>query len=552
MNATANPTRVIAIGMDSGDLDLIERWMADQHLPNVAKLFARGTIAATRNDDMPGYVAETPWTIFLTGCRATSTGYWSTVRYEPDYTVREVGAFDYQSVRPFYGYCPGRKVIAFDVPHARKVESVDGIQVLAWGAHSPLGPSESVPADLLPRLSREFGRHPTLNNDWMSIPDTPAKAAKLERDLITGVERRTEMCLDLLVNEPWNLLLVVFGETHSAGHAFWHLSQRDHPLYSAYADSGHDPLLAVFQAVDKAIGEIMAEAPADAQIVLFSPEGMKSNSSDVPSWVFLPELLFRHSFGGRAGLANGRAGAPLPPTGRYPSQDWLRQVWSLREDGNPLRRALRAKLKLRASWALERLLGSGDGLAHPLACEPFNYMPQMWYRPFWPKMKAFALPSFSDGYVRINLRGREAAGTVDPGEYRSVCGEISGLLQELVDPRTGSPVVERVTTMRDDPGEDGGRLPDADLVVQWAAQPTDVVDSPRYGRIGPVPMRRSGDHTSRGFFVAAGPGIPAGRQRDCALVDLAPTLLGLLGAPIPGHFEGRAQLRINSHSLLAS
>jgi len=38
------------------------------------------------------------------------------------------------------------------------------------------------------------------------------------------------------------------------------------------------------------------------------------------------------------------------------------------------------------------------------------YQPAIWYKPFWPQMKAFALPSFSEGYIRINLQGREPEG----------------------------------------------------------------------------------------------------------------------------------------------
>src|SRR6185312_12579936 len=82
-------------------------------------------------------------------------------------------------------------------------------------------------------------------------------------------------------------------------------------------------------------------------------------------------------------------------------------------------------------------------------------------------------------------------------------------------------------------------LPDADLVVTWDEMPADVADSPEHGRIGPVPFRRSGDHTPRGFVALAGPGIPSRRLPPARLVDLAPTILALIGVPIPPHLEGR-------------
>jgi predicted AlkP superfamily phosphohydrolase/phosphomutase len=45
-------------------------------------------------------------------------------------------------------------------------------------------------------------------------------------------------------------------------------------------------------------------------------------------------------------------------------------------------------------------------------------------------MPAFALPSFYDGRIRINLRGRERRGIVDPSRYEQTCAELETLLRE--------------------------------------------------------------------------------------------------------------------------
>jgi hypothetical protein len=113
-----------------------------------------------------------------------------------------------------------------------------------------------------------------------------------------------------------------------------------------------------------------------------------------------------------------------------------------------------------------------------------GHQPPMWYRPSWPQMKAFALPSYSEGYVRINLRGREAAGIVAPEDYGRVCDEIEGLLGRVRDARTGQPMVANIMRSRTSAVDTDPNLPDADLLVQWTARPVDVVDTP-CGRIGP-------------------------------------------------------------------
>ena len=66
-------------------------------------------------------------------------------------------------------------------------------------------------------------------------------------------------------------------------------------------------------------------------------------------------------------------------------------------------------------------------------------------------MPAFALPSFYDGRIRLNLRGRERDGVVDPADYERVCDDIEQLLRECRDPRTGEPVLAAVERVAGDP-----------------------------------------------------------------------------------------------------
>ena len=47
-----------------------------------------------------------------------------------------------------------------------------------------------------------------------------------------------------------------------------------------------------------------------------------------------------------------------------------------------------------------------------------------------PKWRAFALPSYHDGRVRLNIAGREKRGIVPAAEYVNVCRQISDLVGE--------------------------------------------------------------------------------------------------------------------------
>jgi hypothetical protein len=251
-------------------------------------------------------------------------------------------------------------------------------------------------------------------------------------------------------------------------------------------------------------------------------------------------LLYRWNFPGKYGLEPGRPGNPPPPVQPRPGRSWTDEVWARKHDRNPLTRAMRRRFPVEFfHYAIERRLGLNGVPLCPDDCR-LGHQPPMWYHPAWPTMKAFALPSFSEGYIRINLRGRERDGIVAPEDYDRVCDDIESLLRGVRDARTGTPIVVNIMRPRTNDLRDDPKLPDPDLLVLWAPRPTDVVDTP-CGRIGPMPFQRTGSHVERGFVLASGPGIGhVTLPPDPHALDLAPTILSLMDAPIPAHLEGRA------------
>lgn len=530
--------KFIGIGLDAADHRRIDHWISAGKLPALRALRERS--AHGRLIGETGYTAETGWTVFWTGCWSGTTDYWSPAHYNPDYTIENRGAFAYNSCSPFFEYADHRSIIAFDLPQTHVTVKSKGPRVIAWGAHSPQTGSYSAPPELLADINSKHGAHPALHHDDFLVWQSDADMRALTEKLIAGVRQRTKASLDLMANNDWDVFLTTYGETHSAGHGFWHFSDPEHPLYPFYAVDG-DPMLEVYEAVDESVAELVAAAPADATIAIFAQEGMKSNCADMPSWLFLPELLYRYSFNGEAALALGDAESPPPPLKRQKEQEWMRAVWSLRE-GYGLLPALDRVLPLGVTHRLRSFLKDRDGrLIHPLDAGKFQYMPPMWYQKAWPKMKAFALPTFSDGYVRVNVKGREKSGIVDPASFASTLDEIEGLIRDLRDPRSGKPVAKEIIRTRQNAEDDASVY--ADIIVMWDPQPTDVVDSTAYGRIGPAPFRRSGDHYSEGFYFLAGPDVRPGKLKDARLVDFAPTVCELLGAPLQNHFDGSSFAR---------
>lgn len=536
---------VVAIGLDSGDIGLCTRWMDQGHMPRLADLRARGRTVVLEN--ALTNMAETSWTNFASGAPPEDTGYWSQLRLQPgSYAMAEVGSYPFADFPPFYALGPGFRVATIDIPQTRLSDDIDGMQLLAWGAHSAYATPSSRPADLFAQLTERYGPHPMFDRDKARLWRR-GSMQKLADGLKIGAGRRAAMTADLIGEQDWDLVIVVFSELHSGGHYLMHIGSPEHPLNATFGGlfGGADPLVEVAAAVDDGIGRIVDAAPDDATFIVFSPEGMVPNNTDVGSMLFLPELLYRWNFPGRMAIRGAPRGdnrPPEPPITHPWSMGWARKCWTLKHDPNPLRRALRRLLPVEFGRLAEKVLGAPDGVGYVHAYDPW-FQPAMWYSDHWPKMKAFALPSYSDGYVRINLKHRDPNGQVAPEDYDAVCAELEAEILAMRDTRTGDPMATDVVRTG---AEDGGpKRSDADLVVKWTPKPADCVTTGSFGRIGPVPLSRAGGHNSIGFAIAAGPTIDAagGIAEQGRLIDLAPTILELASAPVPARLPGRSLLR---------
>lgn len=563
--------RVVGIGLDAANWELISELIDAGGLPNLAALRSRSLWCPLVGD--LAYRAELPWTRFTTGHTGAENGYWSTVDFDPEhYDAFESGA---HHADPFYALGSDAKVIAFDVPHTMLSPGVDGVQVTAWGAHSPQYPRASHPAGLLREIDERFGTHPAFDADSQAGWYHDGYQEALIDAFRVGAERRVDILEWLVTREPdWDLLLTVFSETHSGGHQFWHGADATHPLHSLSETSGAlDRLSETYEIVDRAVGRLLTAVPDDAIIVVFAVHGMRSNISDVPGLFLVPELLHRAEFDWPQ-LTNERPDitapdtAPIVPRAHERQGDLFVRRLHRHRGINPstppdLRDRARtvpdrAELRLRArrlKRGVARKLGRSTSADwHQLApeippemqIEPgapvrerkrLDYQGPMAYRRWWPYMRAFALPTFSDTHIRVNLIGREARGVVAAGGYLAELDRLEEFFLACRDPRTGKPAVEAVLRMRSDPFDPIG--PDADLVVLFG-EVVDAIEHPDVGRVGPVPFFRTGEHDDLGFALISGPGVLPDRLPEHAVTDLPPTLLDLLGVENPPSLAGRS------------
>ena len=539
-------TRVVAIGLDAVDHDVVTQLRRARKLPNLTRLAATGaTVDLVADVD---YRAEWPWDEFVTGRAASSLRYWSTVTFSPyDYAAFMRGAPD---AEPFFAMGDDTTVVAFDVPKVIRSPNVAGVQILGWGAHSPQYPLGSTPEGELEAVRARFGRHPGVPIEYHGEWHQPEYLTRFAAAQSAGIGTRAEILRWLASRTPaWNLLLTLVGETHQLGHMTAH-GFGGRLAHAPSATTARQAMTTVLEAADALVGDVLAWVARDTTVVVFSVQGMEPADYETTA-ILVPEILLRATIGESrlpdVDLAPWRRGgcAPVIPAEWDSPLGWTsRRFRGHRREATrtAARRRARAAAAAHAPAALDAWRRLRDHVVdhhepdpdlripttHPARDESMNtWHLSTWYRDAWPRMPAFVIPGFSDAQIRINLAGRERDGIVERDDYTRACDQVEAVLRGCRNAATGAPVVREVHRVRaDDPYAPDG--PPADLVVHLEG--ADAVEHPSAGAVGPMVAPRTGAHTRHGFAYLAGPGITAGARGTFPVCDLPATIAALLEA----------------------
>ncbi|MEE2659036.1 MAG: alkaline phosphatase family protein [Candidatus Latescibacterota bacterium] len=136
-------------------------------------------------------------------------------------------------------------------------------------------------------------------------------------------------------------------------------------------------------------------------------------------------------------------------------------------------------------------------------------------------------------HIFVNLKGREPNGIVKRTDYDRFCQDIIQALYDYTDPDTGRRTFALAVTNEDAEmvNLSGDRVGD----VVYALRPE--YDGAHGKQLPSVRFGMAGQHST---FIAAGAGIRRGGmlQREVRVIDVAPTVCYLTGAPMPRNVEG--------------
>jgi predicted AlkP superfamily phosphohydrolase/phosphomutase len=515
--------RVLFIGWDAGDAELIEDWCREGFLPNLARMKSQGTWARLRTT--ADIVHVSAWPSIFTGTTPDKHGLYHAYVMQPG---RQSPSRPRPDLSPFPFFWKllndhGKRCVIMDAFLTCPLQGFNGAQIVEWGTWSWFWKPTITPASLKKELWRKFGPYPAEDHSRVL---TPPDCRGFRQRLLAGVAKKTQAVKWLIDREEWDLFLVVFGEAHPAGHYFWHLHD---PSYIAHphgeVDTLRYALRDVYVALDQAIGDILQSVDDTTTVFLVSGDGMGPNYSGSH---LLHDVLVRM---GLLKMQSGDGKAGDTPQGSEQSQ---------RVTGDVL---TRLRHRIPASW---RIAISQTLLPHQVK----ERLSLRWLTAGirWEETRAFLIPNANEGYIRVNLKGREPQGTVAPGqEYEGICEEIYRTAKGLINPVHGK-LAARTVYKTDDiyRGPCRSHLPD--IIINWnddARVTTDLraetyglfhSDKPGY-ELNPY---YTGNHRPEAFMLAVGPETPhAVALNSPNILDLAPTILSYLDVDPPDYMDGR-------------
>lgn len=487
-------SRVLVIGWDGGTWSIAAPLAAEGRLPALSALREGGAEGVL--ETVPNMNSAPAWSTIVTGRNPGRHGIFYFDEPVPGTYRRRVVNASRRTGPTLWRLASdaGKRIVVVNVPISYPAEEVNGYLVAGLDTPSKSLPGFTHPEDLTRRL-------PDVFDDYMVEPGigSLARAGKWEeakRQLYVSVGGWAGVT-SRLMDEEWDLVFVVFTPTDMAQHFFWEGEHRK-------------VVERVYEIHDEHTAELVAKARSqdpDVNVVIVADHGGAVNTRGpefMPIWLEDQGLTVKT----RAGLKSRVMKAGFDIANRTLT----------REQKQALARRLP---RLREQAESESVVSGMD----------------------WSRTKAY-----SDGLrdeVWINAAGREPEGIVPSDGYDALAKEVSEAISEIREVGTGRRVVDSARPR----GElyHGPYLERApDITLRFA------IDVDRYCRgfevstkaardrmaeVAAMDPPTSGGHSPQGMFVANGPNV---RQAPVSgrLEDVTPTVLALLGVPVPADLDG--------------
>jgi predicted AlkP superfamily phosphohydrolase/phosphomutase len=487
--------KVAMIGLDACDIELVYQWSETGHLPNFKKLIDKSATLelASSCSVLQGSIWPSLFTASSPGDHAM---YYMLQMDNTTQNVKRVKSHDLKTATFWHTLPNDKKRLIVDVPKLGLVEQDEHVQVVEWAAMDHYSRFETQPKHIKNDIIKKFGNH-VLTTDLVE-PKSNEEFKRLFQDLSTGIQNKAQLNRDLINTYQPDFFLTVFGESHTAGHYLWRFHQE--ALAGKLTQFTTDPVLNIYQELDIAVGDILNDLPENQNVMVFSGHGMMEDQ--YPRWI-LNDVLER-----------------------------LGVLKSFHSSQSDQHQTAHTKQKVSFSSKVKKWIkGIANDFIIPASIQEKLWMKNLQKHVDFTQTKAWVLPTDLQGFIRINLEGREPQGIVAKADYDQLVEQITECLYGLKNSETGQPVVDKVYKIKElyKGCKQTDLLPD--ISVLWANKPVKKVSSDIIGEIelSDTGIIRSGNHRPKGFCFAYGPNIDSSHKDIQAnLTDLGPMAMHML------------------------
>ncbi len=490
--------KLLIIGIDGATFDLVSPWVEAGHLPNLGRLMGGGVHGKLASTLPP--VTSPAWPTFMTGCNPGKHGVFDFIQPTgSDFSLVNATKIKQPTIWQRLSDA-GFRVGVLNVPVTYPPQPLNGFMIS--GILSPLDGQICYPVDLIDRYKGELGNYRVAP----SIQYKPGIEADYIQDIRGLIRAHGEWALHLMRVETWDVMMVHFIALDIMMHALWRFMDHAHPRYepSPYEDAIRD----AYQLVDDYIGRILELLPADASVMVMSDHGF----GPLQNIVNLNIFLLQHGLLKLSGDAMTRAKAAAFHRGITPAG--IYQV---------LERVGLQNLATRVSKETRNQV-----VGRFLSFENVD----------WGETVAYSMGHV--GQIYLNVAGREPNGIVTAGEYEQRRQEVIGALSDLKDENGRSLISKIILREETYHGPYAEYGPDLHLIID----DYNMIAFPLFATDGKVITRQirgdSGCHRREGIFIAHGPAIRSAQvMAEANILDLAPTIMHMLGEAVPRIMDGR-------------
>ena len=492
--------KVLVIGLDGGTWSVLDRFMSLGCMPTLKSLCESGYRADLMSTDPP--LTPVAWSSFATGMNPGKHGVFGFLdqRAEPgSYMPPPVSSRSLRAPTLWRRVSDaGLRATVLSVPLTYPPEPINGFMVT--GMFTPESAGNSTHPQSLAQELRRSGIMPKFSLDFTRRLDRGFRDAVVADALSGGaagyfsdlndVTERLRAASLCLMERPWDLFVSVFISTDRLQHVMWDGVESAEPN----SERGSD-IAGVYSRLDSAIADMVNAAGDDTTTLIVSD----------------------HGFG--------------PCAGNFHMARWLVEAGY---SAHGPRRAYGAAKNALGALGIKHVAGRvvrGLGVGRAVRK---NFIPLDWSR-----TRAYFQPGTYG--VRVNLRGREPEGVVEPGaEFEALRKELTERMTGMRDPSSGRRVVD--IALRAEDLYDGEQLRFApDIVLRPDPEHGYhlVPGDPGADSLTSLDPKTRGSHRPTGIFLARGPGVERGNAGRVDMTDVAPTIMRLLGLAGHDDLDGR-------------